>query len=400
MNPPSEIGLTGRRGRILRLGNPGGLAPDFGPKGKADRDPLFVLDDLFPAGGRRSRREAAALGDRHRSFPVAVRAAINVGMDLDESPPLSVPEDEHRFVDDLDGNAHRDAGKEVHGILRRQANAAMGLEPVDALGSVRAVDSAALERKAQPEPSQRIVGTRRHPRSDFLAVAAHLLLDRARDLPHRIFLLREDPVGAGRGLPAARLSQRDRIPGLEAASHEVEEKALREVDEDSVRQCLRDDVAVVDVEPLPGDEPSRPRQPVARRESFRGNREPRPDAGERVAAPDGVVELVSDENGLGSQSRAREGRDGRETENWNDSRKPPHRLSGRARTAKGVPRRNWRRGKEKRESGWSGRPGSNRRPYAPKPSWRASYRILPSAIGCYRQRKKQRQHARFSAPSL
>src|SRR6266536_5130038 len=36
------------------------------------------------------------------------------------------------------------------------------------------------------------------------------------------------------------------------------------------------------------------------------------------------------------------------------------------RSAKGVPRRNWRKGKGNGENDWSGRPGSNRRPSAPK----------------------------------
>jgi hypothetical protein len=107
----------------------------------------------------------------------------------------------------------------------------------------------------------------------------------------------------------------------------MEEESLREVDEDSVVEPGRNDVSVVDSEHAPcGDSRSRP-EPIARCECRRVDRESGADCGERVAAPNRVIELAADQSPLGGVNEAHRRQD--ETEDRNEASGTPHRSSRR-----------------------------------------------------------------------
>src|SRR5207244_7166270 len=110
--------------------------------------------------------------------------------------------------------------------------------------------------------AQRVVRSGRDERSDPFSFAPHFLLDRYRHLPHGILFTAHHFVGAGRSLPGPRLPQPYGIPAGKPAALEVEEKALREVDQDSVVESSRNDVPVIDAKHASRDEPRVRGEPV------------------------------------------------------------------------------------------------------------------------------------------
>ncbi len=122
-----------------------------------------------------------------------------------------------------------------------------------------------------------------------------------------------------------------RPTGYQATSRaalEIEEKALRDVDQDAVVEDFRDDVPVVDVKHAPGGEPRFRAQSIAGCECGGVNPVASADSDEGVAAPYGVLELIADHSRLGSECRGRRaGGAGREAKRRKQSPTSSHRPS-------------------------------------------------------------------------
>ena len=206
----------------------------------------------------------------------------------------------------------------------------MALEVIDTRWRDGAVDAIPPQIQAEPVSAQGVVGAGRHLLQHGLSFAAHFFLDRFGHQPGLVCLPIDDPEVALRGGPAG-LAQADGVGGNQFALAEVEQHALRQIDEEAIVEYRRDDVGRMDVQRLAGMESGVGGQAVLPRQQFGFQTEAGADGGQGVALLDAIL-------GIGARHVMRQRRrllcQGREAE----SRQQAHGHAARGRDHSGRAR--------------------------------------------------------------
>ena len=153
------------------------------------------------------------------------------------------------LIDEYNGSAARHLAKKLGDIVRVGAYAAMGLKSIDACRRNRAMYAIARDTKPQPMTSQRIVRTRRNTSLYRLALPLHLILNRLRHIPCRIFLSGNDGELAGGRRPVP-TSQPHRKETKQSAFVKMKKQTLGNIDEDTLFDAFGYDVAIIDAQHL------------------------------------------------------------------------------------------------------------------------------------------------------
>ena len=174
--------------------------------------------------------------------------SVNVAMDFQKNLPADFG-DHEPAIDKCDGSAERDLAVERRDIVGMRPYAAMGLKLIDARRGDRAVNAVAADAEPQPVFSQRIVGAGGDASRYGFTRAAHLLLDRWRNMPSGVFPFFDNPEFACRGGPVM-AAQSHRKTTDQPAFSKVKKHTLGDINQDPVAKEMRRNVAVIDAQLL------------------------------------------------------------------------------------------------------------------------------------------------------
>ena len=211
-------------------------------------DSFLFSDYLYYFVPVKGRTEVMVANYFHEaSYHIGV-FAINITVDLEEHlfPDLG---DHKSLVEKLTLYSRLDVRKDLRHVIRVQPNTTMSVKMIDARWGDRAVNSITRDTEPKPIGSQGIIGAGRHTRHHGLSFSAHLLLNRFRDLPLRVFALVHDRKTSGRRRPVGAPERNGKSPdGMRLV--EEEEHPLRNVDDDALVYESGNDMAIVDLQLL------------------------------------------------------------------------------------------------------------------------------------------------------